>query len=328
MPEIMLTQTALGCAPHSLTMQAMGHADPKMFDKKYRSQVVRWDIQNTFLGQENRMSVVLAAGDTARSRDPRAPKGISEEQHLEILDLPTVVQLRSARLDLVNECTRRYGSITGAEKQGAEVAVLLQQAVRAYKNEIRNQRNLAKIKLRAEWFEDEDNEKNSSDNSGDDSSNDNNSSDDDSVQVTIPREAPPSLPERVQLARVLFEPFSTIENATERRIAAISNMGQLCSRREERGQTSFPLAVKRFSEDCLRSSVSRYSLHCKPSTCLFCLGRRDAGVLSTYVRLSRHLEKVHYRYLKKKHPFECPHPACKEKLQHIFHFQLHATQTH
>ena len=308
-------------------MQAMGHADPKMFDKKYRSQVVRWDIQNTFLGLENRMSVVLAAGDTARSRDPRAPKEISKEQHLEILNLPTVIQLRRTRLELANECTRGYGSIVGAEKQGAEVALLLHKAVRAYKNEIRNQRNLAKIKSRIEWFECGGGEKNSSKNSSNDNNN-NDSSDDDSVEIMIPRKASPSLPERAQLARVLFEPFSTLENATDRRIAAISNMGQLCSCREERGQMSFPLAVKNFSEDCLRSSIPRYSLHCKPSTCLFCLGRQDAGVLSTYGRLSRHLEKVHYRYLKKKHPFKCPHPHCKEKLQHIFHFQVHATQMH
>ena len=273
------------------------------------------------------MSVVLAVSDTARSRDPSAPKEISEEQHLEILNHPTVIQLHHARLELVNECTKRYGSIIAAEKQGAEVALLLRKAVRAYKNEVRNQRNLAKIKVRREWFEYGDGEKNSSENSDNNSNNSNdiNPRDD---QVTISRKVPQSLPERVQLARVLFEPFSTVENTTERRITAISSMSQLCSRQEERGRISFPLALKHFSEDQLRSSVPRCSLLCKPSTCLFCLGRRDTGVLSTYVRLSRHLEKVHYRYLKKKHPFQCPHPACKENLQHIFHFQVHATQVH
>ena len=40
-----------------------------------------------------------------------------------------------------------------------------------------------------------------------------NSSDD---QVMISRKVPPSLPERAQLARVLFEPFSTVDDVNER----------------------------------------------------------------------------------------------------------------
>ena len=302
-------------------MQALGHADPKMFDKAYRSQVVRWDIQNTFLGHKNRMSVVLAAGDTARSRDPYAPNRLSEKQHRDILDLPEIMQLQQARQALVDECTKGYGSIIEAERQGAEVASRLQKAVQAHRTEVRRQRTRALKEIRDEWF------KSGGEKSYNDDDNENEEDGSEDSIPTIPRKVPHTVPERASLAKLLFEPFSTTEDATKRRLEAISLMSQLCSRREPK-QITFPLALKRLSEERLRSSEKRYTPRCEPRTCLFCLARQDDRVLSTYVRLSKHLEKVHYRYLPKNRSFKCPHPDCDEMLQHVHHFQMHATSVH
>ena len=62
-----------------------------MFDKAYRSQVVRWDIQNTFLGYKNWISVVLAVGDTAYSHNPYISNYLSEKQYRDILDLLEII---------------------------------------------------------------------------------------------------------------------------------------------------------------------------------------------------------------------------------------------
>ena len=40
-------------ASHSLLIYAMGHTDPRIFNKAYRSQVIRYDIQNIFLGYKS-----------------------------------------------------------------------------------------------------------------------------------------------------------------------------------------------------------------------------------------------------------------------------------
>ena len=64
------------------------------------------------------------------------------------------------------------------------MALLLYKTVRAYKNKIRNQRNLAKIKVRREWFEYGDGEKNSSENSDNNNNSNNINPCDDQVTIS------------------------------------------------------------------------------------------------------------------------------------------------
>ena len=48
--------------------------------------------------------------------------------------------------------------------------------------------------------------------------------------------------------------------------------------------------------------------------------------LNTPSCLYRHLKKIYYLNLFRKHPFECPHPLYNKIFIHISHFQLHAMQ--
>ena len=68
----------------------MGHTDPRMFNKAYKSQIIRFNIQTIFLGYKNQISIILIAGDKAHSRDPYAPKKLFKKQHLNILNLPEI----------------------------------------------------------------------------------------------------------------------------------------------------------------------------------------------------------------------------------------------
>lgn len=64
-----------------------------------------------------------------------------------------------------------------------------------------------------------------------------------------------------------------------------------------------------------------------PKTCLFCLSKVRPRKFSTKTRLTRHLAKIHYFYVKDIE-CKCPHSHCKEMLRHIYHFQMHAMQVH
>ena len=283
-------------------MQAMGHKSPNEFRKSYQSQAVRFDIQSAVLGVPLQTSTVIAAGNELRFRDARAPKHLSKEQELLLCNDAKLMELRIKVLELGERCERHYGSRDEARKQGGQLAEEFQEAENIYRNETRYERASMLKSARVNFF---------------DSAND--------FISTIPAMPQHTILERERLASALFVLAPTAEEAHTLRVSVTSDMHQLCFREEARGKLKSSKTVRHLQSDL---QLSRISLRCDPKTCLFCLGRKKDKTLSTRSRLCRHLEKMHYPQLSRKHPFECLHPSCDEMLKYISHFQLHAMHVH
>ena len=303
--------TILVSAPQSILMQVMGHKDPQIFGKHYRSQNVLWDTQNSYLKAPLDTELIHMASNTnSLNRDSRAPTGLTDEQEMSMVHTnPEVVEKQKMVQDLAAACVRRCGSIREAARRQSPIHRRYMKAYNQHISEKRYQRKEALKSLRIKFFE----------------------------SNCFQSVAQPSgldhelssktyaLPERARLVKLLFDKAMTKQDLYVQRLAATEAMHVLCNKIEP-VQKSMPYksSKHRFPEN---PKKIKYPVRCQPKTCLFCLAKSGDRVLSTRSRLTRHLEKLHYPNLKSR-PFECPHPHCNEKLRHIHHFQVHAMQVH
>lgn len=298
-------------APQSILMQVMGHKDPQIFGKHYRSQNVLWDTQNAYLKTPLDTKLVHMAGNTnSLNRDSRAPTKLTDEQEMSMVHAnPEVAEKQRKVQDLAAACVRSCGSVREAARRQFPIHRQYMKAYNEHISEKRYRRKEALKNLRNKFFEGNCFE------SIEQSSDLNH-------ELSSKKYA---LPERASLVKLLFEEVMTKQDLFVQRLAATEAMHALCNAIEPVPKSMPQKSLKhRFPENFKKI---KHSLRCQPKTCLFCLAKSGDRVLSTRSRLTRHLEKLHYPNVKGK-SFVCPHPHCNERLRHIHHFQVHAMQVH
>ena len=309
--KMFLILTVPVSAPQSILMQVMGHKDPQIFGKHYRSQNVLWDTQSAYLKTPLDTKLVHMTSKTnSLNRDSRAPTELTDEQKMNMVHAnPEVVEKKKKVQDLAAACVRSCGSIREAARRQSSIHRQYMKAYNEHVSEKRYQRKEALKSLRIKFFE-------------------SNRSESVEQSLDLDRELSSRtyvLPERGRLVNLLFDKVMTKQDQIVQRLAATEAMHALCNTIEPVPKSMPQKSLKhRFPENLKKI---KYSLRCQPKTCLFCLVKSGDRILSTRSRLTRHLEKLHYPYVKGR-PFECPHPRCNEKLRHIHHFQVHAMQVH
>lgn len=290
-------------APESIRNQAMGHRSQGIFEKHYRTPEIRWDSQSTYRGTPQQTELVLAGGNKLLQRDLNAPNKLSAAQEVAIMTRPDITSLRMARTATVRQCQSRFGTLKQTQHAGDTTLwkeyTKADQALRSTKRKLRQE---VLREARQTWFA------MPRDNTG--------------SSVHRATNAITLLEDRAKLASILWDE-SKQAPAKPSRLLAINLMATLCSRQEPKGRMTYPAEAKSIASDHIRDKLP---MRCSPHTCLFCLKHTRERSLSTRYRLARHLEKMHYPYIKM--PAKCPHPSCMETIKHIHHFQAHASTVH
>src|ERR1700684_1526316 len=105
-------------ASTSIRSQVLGHSRADIYDRYYRSQVVRQDVQAAFLETPEQKALISAMGNMRLTMDPKAPKGLSEFSHEDQqaveCDQYLVAQCER-RSRMAEQIKKEYGSISKAK---------------------------------------------------------------------------------------------------------------------------------------------------------------------------------------------------------------------
>ncbi|OJD26331.1 hypothetical protein ACJ73_02290 [Blastomyces percursus] len=91
--------------------QVMGHSRADIFERFYISVKVKRDVQSAYLGCPARESIIQVVGRFSLTRDPRAPKELSNEQKEAIERDPQLMKLCDRQRSLHKLIERKYGSV-------------------------------------------------------------------------------------------------------------------------------------------------------------------------------------------------------------------------
>ncbi|EDN08839.1 FluG domain-containing protein [Histoplasma capsulatum] len=95
--------------------QVMGHSRADIFERYYISVKVKRDVQSAYLGCPARESIIQAVGRFSLTRDPRAPKELSNEQKDAIERDPQLIKLCDRQRSLHKLIERKHGSVPKAK---------------------------------------------------------------------------------------------------------------------------------------------------------------------------------------------------------------------
>ena len=93
----------------------MGHSRADIFERYYISIKVKRDVQSAYLGCPARESIIQAVGRFSLTRDPRAPKELSNEQKDAIEQNPQLIKLCVRQSSLHQLIQRKHGSVQKAK---------------------------------------------------------------------------------------------------------------------------------------------------------------------------------------------------------------------
>ncbi|OJD24587.1 hypothetical protein ACJ73_04052 [Blastomyces percursus] len=308
--------------------QVMGHSRADIFERYYISVKVKRDVQSAYLGFPARESIIQAVGRFSLTRDPRAPKELSNERKEAIERDPQLVKLCDRQRSCVNlsrESTVRFqnpkaqrciASTQSLYHQGRETnPPLHREAFEDMRQEffatidtVEIERQLLGLSISEELKMD----------------------DEDKAQFVL---------ERARLARNLFcSSDCRTEDQHElyvRRVQTSQDSVSLCSLREgprKRRVSSADSGVDITFDGIIDADT--FPISCPVTQCLFCLGDsqlpHSARIYSFSGpdNLRRHVQNYHLRYLDPDVLLWCPHPSCPDALDGVEDFKGHVLIVH
>ena len=249
------------------------------------SQKVKRDVQSAYLGHPARESLICSVGRMTLTRDPRAPKELSDAQKSELERDPEFQEILQQKQGLKSDLIFTFGSFPKA--QGTELAQKYKKVSKAVKNKRDRLFKSGLDEIRMNFFNTID-----------------------TVEIDrqllglsvrdgfmMEREDAPNftLQERARLARNIFAmPDSeNLEQLLHRRIQVIKDWTALCNLR-----TRERISESKNSEE-VPDVILTDPLRCAPTQCLFCLGDEtlDSRIFffSRVDNLRRHVENSHLR---------------------------------
>ncbi|OJD22352.1 hypothetical protein ACJ73_06295 [Blastomyces percursus] len=310
--------------------QVMGHSRADIFERYYISVKVKRDVQSAYLGCPARESIIQAVGRFSLTRDPRAPKELSSNEHKEAIERdPQLVKLCDRQRSLRKLIERKHGSVpksrgTALHREYTELG----DNIRAEKQTLHRE---AFEDMRQEFFATIDTVEIEKQLLGLSISEELKMNDDDKVQFVFE--------ERARLARNLFRSSDCrTEDQHElyvRRVQTSQDWVSLCSLREgpcKRRVSSADSGVDNTFDGIIDADT--FPISCPGTQCLFCLGDSQlphSARIYSFSRpdhLRRHVQNCHLRYLDPDALLWCPHPSCPDALDGVEDFQGHALIVH
>ena len=111
------------------------------------SQKVKRDVQSAYLGHPARESLICSVGRMTLTRDPRAPKELSDAQKSELEQDPQFQEILQQKQVLKSDLISTFGSFPKA--QGTELAQKYKKVSKAVKNK---RDRLFKCEIRMDFF--------------------------------------------------------------------------------------------------------------------------------------------------------------------------------
>ncbi|OJD27699.1 hypothetical protein ACJ73_00909 [Blastomyces percursus] len=309
--------------------QIMGHSRADIFERYYISMKVKRDVQSAYLGCPARESIIQAVGRFSLTRDPRAPKELSNEQKDAIERDPRLIKLCGQQRSLHKLIERKHGSLSKAK--GTELYhqyAELGDTIRAEKQALHRE---AFDGMGQEFFATIDTIEIERQLLGLPVSKKLKMDDEDNVQFVFK--------ERARLARNLFHSSDCrIEDQHElyvRRVQTVQDWVTLCSLRE--GSRKRKVSSTDFETDFAADGIidaDTFPITCPGTQCLFCLGDSQlphSAPMYSFSRpdhLRRHVQACHLRYLDPDALLWCPHPSCPDVVDGVKDFQGHALLVH
>ncbi|EDN03649.1 hypothetical protein I7I51_05473, partial [Histoplasma capsulatum] len=309
--------------------QVMGHSRADIFERYYISVKVKRDVQSAYLGCPARESIIQAVGRFSLTRDPRAPKELSNEQKEAIERDPQLVKLCDRQRSLRKLIERKHGSVpkskgTALHREYTELG----DTIRAEKQTLHRE---AFEDMRQEFFATIDTVEIERQLLGLSISEELKMDDEDKVQFVFE--------ERARLARNLFRSSDCrTEDQHElyiRRVQTSQDWVSLCSLREgprKRRVSSAESGVDITFDGIIDADT--FPISCPGTQCLFCLGDSQlphSARIYSFSRpdhLRRHVQNCHLPYLDPDTLLWCPHPSCPDALDGVEEFQGHALIVH
>ncbi|OJD10206.1 hypothetical protein ACJ73_09890, partial [Blastomyces percursus] len=265
--DCVLTFPCPAVATASERNQIMGHSRADIFERYYISMKVKRDVQSAYLGCPARESIIQAVGRFSLTRDPRAPKELSNEQKDAIERDPRLIKLCGQQCSLHKLMERKHGSLSKAK--GTELHrqyTELGDTIRAEKQALHRE---AFDGMRQEFFATIDTIEIERQLLGLPVSEELKMDDEDNVQFVFK--------ERARLARNLFRSSDCrIEDQHGlyvRRVQTIQDWVTLCSLRE--GSRKRKVSSTDFGTDFAPDGIidaDTFPITCPGTQCLFCLG--------------------------------------------------------
>jgi hypothetical protein len=291
-------------ASTSIRSQVLGHSRADIYDRYYRSQVVRQDVQAAFLETPEQKALISAMGNMSLTMDPNAPKGLSdlshEDQQAVECDQYLVAQ-RERRSRMAEQIKKEYGSISKAKGTSFSVEYnQLKTSIRTLRNKLL--RDALNTKRR-QYFENIDTDLIERQLRGPPQFE---------VDKDDEQEVYFGFNERTRLATNLFP----IDSDISHRLDVIADLVSLCNFRLPRNRKLVKPDAP-ISPDVINPGLQ----------CLFCLGDCQLGDQGKYrfanpFNLLRHQQTYHFPFLSE--PFNCPYPRCFETFRNVEEFQQHA----
>ncbi|OJD23960.1 hypothetical protein ACJ73_04688 [Blastomyces percursus] len=291
---------------------------------------LQMQLMSAFIGCAARESIISAVTRFSLTRDPRVPKGLSDEQKTAIERDPQLVKLSDRQKSLGKLIKRKHGSIVKAK--GTELHLQYTEIGDTIRAEKHTLYRASFERMRDEFFATIDTIEIERQLLGLSVSEISEVEDTGRNHFTFP--------ERARLAHNLFRSSDcTVEDHHElysRRVQTIKDWVSLCNLREgSRAQT----VLRTRSESDFNQlddiiDADTFPILCPGTQCLFCLGDSQlphSARMYSFSRpehLRRHVQDCHLRYHANDAPLWCPHPSCLEVLADVETFKQHAYLNH
>ena len=302
--------------------------------KYYIDREVRCDTQAAYLGRPSNEMIQKMARLMSLNVDPSAPTKPSIKQTRKLANDPEIGRLRDRCRSLTAEINAQYGPIKNA--RGTDIYNKKKAADAALNSARAKWRDHAVRRARKKHFRNADTQE---------------------LERQFAEHAHPVSPlrngvtsnarpveyevkQRGLVAELTCQPSNhlTDQEKLDRRIRAIEARAALCDRKESarRGWLAFRPKPNNV-QDAPKANKEPYSLVCRPTQCIFCIGDESksyesrAFAFCNVNRMRDHVEREHLRPDASFQSVFCRHPICKSvsfELPHVQAFKNHVQRVH
>lgn len=110
-----LTASSVGKTTTAIQNKALHHSSIVIFERFYQNRRLQLDVQNTFMGIPGNDRLLKLASAMGRTRDPRRPTTINEDDLRQANESEDVRALEKARAEALGQCQEKFGSAMAAK---------------------------------------------------------------------------------------------------------------------------------------------------------------------------------------------------------------------
>lgn len=283
----------------------MQHTRSEVFQQHYLPRHISADTQAAYRGLPAQSAVMRAASGMSRGLDVRRPRKVPTEQLSQIEAHPKVERARRKMEELQSK-VKQIKRQNPSDSRLSNLRATKDEAVRAYRNEKRRQKDILLQKAKEQFQKDQA------------------VADIQNLLNDLPAAAPApvqheyTLKERSMAVQALFTlPEKTLSEERRRESQAIEALVALCRKKEDRRRprslkVSDKIDSPRTDPVVPDEPAGAQSIKCKPTQCFLCLGDEELPSQKRekefYSRgdLKKHVQRYHLRHIDVDATVVCP----------------------